>query len=85
MYSQVLFASFSIGAFIALFAGYYFTNTSPTIATVGTMKSTLGFAGLAIAGMVAGQACQTTTLLTSIPANGTNVALQSYSCMCHQL
>lgn len=39
-----------------------------------------GFAtGLSLLGLVSGQACQTTTLRNTIPSNGTEVALRSYS------
>ena len=45
------------------------------------MKNTLSLAGLAFASTVASQTCQTTTVRSTAPANGTEVALQSYSCM----
>ena len=44
----------------------------------GKMKRTL-LSALAFASTVFGQACQTTTLLTSPPSNGTELALASYS------
>ena len=43
-----------------------------------TMRSTLASA-LAFASTALGQACQTTTLTTSLPSNGTELALRSYS------
>lgn len=47
------------------------------------MFSMKGFAtavsGLSLAGVVVGQACVTTTLTTTVPSDGTELALSSYS------
>ena len=49
--------------------------------TNGIMRSIIAsaVAGLAYIGSTFGQACQNNTLQTTVPTNGTEVALQSYS------
>lgn len=48
------------------------------VLTMGRISATFT-ACLALAGRAISQTCSTTTLLTDVPTNGTNVALQSYS------
>jgi len=57
------------------------TVLSFDILQLGKMRSILtsALAGLAFAGTALSQACQTTTLQTSVPSNGSEVALQSFS------
>lgn len=43
------------------------------------MRAANTFAGLAYVGSALGQACQTTTLRSSVPTNGSELALQSFS------
>ena len=67
-------------ACIALFASLYFDPTFRRVELLGSMRVVSGaLAGFAFAGTALGQACQTTTLQTSVPTNGSELALVSYS------